>query len=105
MFVLLLYFLFCVFVCLFVFKPGCVSRVLIVDTVVCYLYRFVSIGNLTGIPCLVLPVGYDKKGLPVALQIMGRWWEDHVILRVGNILEQYTKEKLQKPQVYNDYFE
>ncbi|XP_072036787.1 uncharacterized protein [Amphiura filiformis] len=69
------------------------------------LMRFVSIGNLTGIPCLVVPVGYDSQGLPVGLQIMGRWWEDHVILRIGNILERFAEGNLRKPQVYYDYLE
>ncbi|XP_072036786.1 uncharacterized protein [Amphiura filiformis] len=69
------------------------------------LMRFVTIGNLTGIPCLVVPVGYDSQGLPVGLQIMGRWWEEHVILRIGNILERFTEGNHRKPQVYYGYLQ
>ena len=49
-----------------------------------------------------MPVGYDKKGLPVAFQIMGRWWEDHVVLRIGNAVESYVENMLRKPKVYYD---
>ena len=51
------------------------------------LMKFMLVGNFTGIPGVVVPVGYDKDGLPISLQIMGRWWEEHVILRVAHAVE------------------
>ena len=51
------------------------------------LMKYVALGNFTGIPSVVVPVGYDKEGLPISLQIMGQWWEEHVILRVANAVE------------------
>ena len=52
-----------------------------------HLMKYVALGNFTGIPSVVVLVGYDKEGLPIGLQIMGRWWEEHVILRVANAVE------------------
>ncbi|XP_072178312.1 uncharacterized protein [Diadema setosum] len=63
--------------------------------------RFAPLGNLSGIPGLAVPVGYDAKNLPIGLQIMGPWWEENRILRVGAVLERMLKKKHQ-PQVYFD---
>ena len=63
-------------------------------------FRYVWIGNFTGVPCLTVPIGYDKQGLPIGLQIMGRWWDDHLVLRIGNVLEGFIKNKYKRPQVY-----
>ena len=52
-----------------------------------HLMKYSALGNFTGIPCVVVPVGYDKEGFPISLQIMGRWWEEHVILRVAHAVE------------------
>ena len=52
-----------------------------------HLMKYTALGNFTGIPSVVVPVGYDKEGLPIGLQIMGRWWEEHVILRVAHAVE------------------
>lgn len=46
--------------------------------------------NLTGLPAISVPVGFDKE-LPVGLQIIGRKWEEETILRVAHTLEQDLK--------------
>ena len=66
------------------------------------LMRFSFLANLTGIPGLVLPVGYTSRGLPIALQLMGRWYEERVLLRAGLALENSGAFPLQKPQVFYD---
>eukprot|EP00057_Strongylocentrotus_purpuratus_P027563 XP_011682037.1 PREDICTED: fatty acid amide hydrolase [Strongylocentrotus purpuratus] len=63
--------------------------------------RFSPLANLTGIPGLVVPVGYDAKNLPIGLQIMGPWWEEDRLLRVGAVAERMLAKKHQ-PQVYFD---
>lgn len=61
------------------------------------LMRFMTPSNLTGHPALSVPVGYDKNGLPIGMQIIGRAWEEHLLLRMGKILEQYINKR--KPEV------
>ena len=69
------------------------------------LMRFSFLANLTGIPGVVLPVGYTSGGLPIGLQLMGRWYEERVLLRVAWALENSGAFPLQKPQVFYDLIE
>ncbi len=55
--------------------------------VVDQLMRFIRLGNLTGFPALSVPVGLDALGLPVGLQLMGRPYEEHLLLRLGRVIE------------------
>jgi amidase len=50
-------------------------------------YIFTLPASLTGAPAVVVPVGEDG-GLPVAVQIVGRRWHDHVALAVAGELEE-----------------
>ncbi len=62
--------------------------------------RFMFPGNLTGLPAISFPAGYDAIGLPIGLQAMGRWWEENLLLRIA-----YNAEKLverRKPVAYFD---
>ncbi len=51
-------------------------------------YPFTFPLNLTGHPALSMPCGRDSHGLPVALQLMTRWYQDRFLLRVGELVEQ-----------------
>lgn len=51
------------------------------------LTRFTSPFNMTGLPALSIPCGFDDAGLPVSLQIVGRPGEDARVLSVGRWLE------------------
>ncbi|ARB46947.1 amidase [Alloalcanivorax xenomutans] len=44
--------------------------------------------NLTGQPALSLPLGLDRAGLPMGLQIVGRRFDDALVLRAGHQFEQ-----------------
>jgi len=44
--------------------------------------------NLTGQPAASVPCGFDAKGLPVGLQIVGRAYADSVVLRAARAFEQ-----------------
>jgi len=64
------------------------------------LMRFSFLANLAGIPGLVVPVGYSSEGLPIGIQLMGGWFQEHMLLKIGWALEkQYTRKK---PQVFYD---
>ncbi len=43
--------------------------------------------NLAGLPGISVPVGLDKKGLPLGLQLIGRPWEEGALLNHAYVLE------------------
>jgi len=43
--------------------------------------------NLLGLPAAVVPMGYSEQGLPIGVQIVGRPWEEEVVLTVAARLE------------------
>ncbi len=67
------------------------------------LMRYMPLANLTGIPGLVLPVGYTETlGLPIGLQLMAGWHQESLLLKVGWALEQSGAFPNKKPQVFYD---
>lgn len=48
---------------------------------------FVTCANLTGIPGINIPCGNDSKGLPIGLQILGKQFDEAMILKVADFLE------------------
>ena len=44
-------------------------------------------GNLAGIPCLSLPCGFSREGLPIGLQILGRPFEEGRVLQIASAYE------------------
>lgn len=43
--------------------------------------------NLLGFPAVVVPMGYSEEGLPIGVQIVGRPWEEEVVLAVAAKLD------------------
>jgi aspartyl-tRNA(Asn)/glutamyl-tRNA(Gln) amidotransferase subunit A len=43
--------------------------------------------NLAGLPGLSVPVGYDDKGLPIGLQLIGQAFDEAEILNVAKVVE------------------
>jgi len=60
--------------------------------------RFAFAPNLTGHPAISFPAGYDSQGLPVEMQAIGRYWEEHVLLRLAHAAEQSVERRA--PQVH-----
>lgn len=44
--------------------------------------------NLAGLPALSVPAGLDSKGVPLGLQLIGRFFEEETLLAAGHVLEQ-----------------
>ena len=61
------------------------------------LTRFTSPFNLTGLPALSVPCGFDQDGLPIGLQIVARPWDETSILRAAYAYEQATIWHLSRP--------
>jgi Asp-tRNA(Asn)/Glu-tRNA(Gln) amidotransferase A subunit family amidase len=43
--------------------------------------------NLLGFPAVVIPMGHSEEGLPIGVQIVGRPWEEEVVLAVAARVE------------------
>ncbi|MEM9853427.1 MAG: Asp-tRNA(Asn)/Glu-tRNA(Gln) amidotransferase subunit GatA [Pseudomonadota bacterium] len=43
--------------------------------------------NLAGLPGIAVPTGLDNDGLPLALQLIGRPWEEAALLNTAHVLE------------------
>ena len=50
-------------------------------------------------PALAIPCGFSQAGLPLGLQIIGRPYEEALILRVGAALEDRTAHHRRAPQI------
>jgi aspartyl-tRNA(Asn)/glutamyl-tRNA(Gln) amidotransferase subunit A len=55
--------------------------------------------NLNGAPAASVPCGFDSQGMPVGLQIVGRAYEDAVVLRAARAFEQIAPWADRKPKV------
>jgi aspartyl-tRNA(Asn)/glutamyl-tRNA(Gln) amidotransferase subunit A len=53
--------------------------------------------NLAGIPAISVPAGLDSKGLPVGVQIMGKWFDEGGILKLAHFYQQLTDHHLAFP--------
>jgi len=55
--------------------------------------------NLAGLPALSLPCGFDKDGMPIGIQLIGKHFDEPTILRVAHQYEQSTPWHKQKPKL------
>ena len=55
--------------------------------------------NLAGIPAISVPCGFSKGGLPIGLQLIGRPFEEDIVLRGAHAYEQATEWRLRKPNL------
>lgn len=55
------------------------------------LNKFTGSFNLLGLPSLSMPCGASKSGLPIGLQLVGKWFDEATIYQIASILEVNTK--------------
>ncbi|WP_217251256.1 amidase [Streptomyces sp. AC602_WCS936] len=49
--------------------------------------RLSAPANITGVPALTVPVGADRAGMPVGMQVLGRPFDEATVVRVGHAYE------------------
>ena len=55
--------------------------------------------NITGQPALTVPCGFTASGLPIALQIIGKAFDEATVLQVGHAYEVQTPWHTRRPQM------
>lgn len=55
--------------------------------------------SLAGIPAISLPCGFSRKGLPIGMQILGRPFEEDIVLRAARAYELATDWRKKRPLI------
>ncbi|GFH51217.1 hypothetical protein CTEN210_07693 [Chaetoceros tenuissimus] len=66
------------------------------------LMKFIIHGNMTGIPAIIFPCDYDKKGLPISLQAQAGHWNEDLLLRFAHEGRRLLPRGMKKPVHYVD---
>lgn len=53
--------------------------------------------NLTGLPGLSLPGGFDAQGLPIGVQLIGRAFDEVTLVKIGGAFQRVTDYHTQSP--------
>jgi len=61
--------------------------------------RYTSFFNMTGHPAITFPCGMHSSGLPIAAQLIGRHYEDEVLLEIATEIENDLDFKMPLPQL------
>jgi aspartyl-tRNA(Asn)/glutamyl-tRNA(Gln) amidotransferase subunit A len=48
---------------------------------------FTVSADLAGLPAISVPAGLSADGLPLGLQLIGRAFDEEMVLRVGGVIE------------------
>ena len=61
------------------------------------LTAYTSPFNLTGLPAISIPCGFDTAGLPIGLQLVARPWAEARLLRIARAYERATTWHERRP--------
>lgn len=59
--------------------------------------RLTRIGNYLGLPCLSVPAGFAKNGMPTAVQLIGGQFDEATLFAAGHAYQQATGWHLRSP--------
>jgi aspartyl-tRNA(Asn)/glutamyl-tRNA(Gln) amidotransferase subunit A len=69
------------------------------EAVIQRLTRFTRPINYLGLPALSIPAGFTRGGLPVGMQLVGRSFEEAMLLRIGAAFQRATDFHERVPQL------
>jgi aspartyl-tRNA(Asn)/glutamyl-tRNA(Gln) amidotransferase subunit A len=69
------------------------------ESVLAASWRFTYPYNLTGLPAISVPCGFDRDGLPIGLQIAARPFDEARVLRVAHAYERSHDWKDRRPEI------
>ncbi len=55
--------------------------------------------NLAGVPGIAFPVGFDDRGLPIGMQLMGSHFQEELLLRAAHAYQQATDWHTRQPKM------
>ena len=61
--------------------------------------RFTAIANVTGQPAISLPLCWNDAGLPIGMQLMGRYADEATLFRLAAQLESAQPWAARRPQL------
>ena len=68
------------------------------EAVIQRITRFTRPVNYLGVPSLSIPAGFTKSGLPVGMQLIGRSFDEAMLLRIGAAFQRATDFHEQVPK-------
>ncbi|GER35251.1 glutamyl-tRNA(Gln) amidotransferase subunit A [Striga asiatica] len=66
------------------------------------LVRYQISGNFLGLPAITIPVGYDRSGMPIGLQFIGKPWSESLLIYIASAVQAICKSEYRKPEVFYD---
>ncbi|KAL2342881.1 hypothetical protein Fmac_004166 [Flemingia macrophylla] len=66
------------------------------------LVRYSISGNFLGLPAVTVAVGYNKLGLPIGLQFIGRPWAEATLIHLAFAMQAICLTEYRKPEIYYD---
>ena len=60
--------------------------------------RLTRLASLTGQPAISVPCGFTREGLPIGLQLIGRWREEADLFRIARAYERSARWQDRRPQ-------
>ncbi|HYM92965.1 MAG TPA: hypothetical protein VET23_02425, partial [Chitinophagaceae bacterium] len=62
--------------------------------------RQLSMTNLTGNPVVCMPIGFNNKGLPVSITLIGNLYDEATILAAAKAFQDHTDHNKKHPELF-----